>query len=183
MPISTVQILKYVQQCYVKWFWTISSLGAPEFLTPDLQIRTNDENSIQFPWKCSNKALNDDFACPNEIKTRLNCRLLVKWLRKWSKFAWTSSDVFGSLRKIVGNPRKSLGQFRKSRRSDKAKISQISISFDWKKVGGYTTGSHGQPWGTPDFKWQGGWSKDFFGFELSISGLFRVGKFWQFFFG
>ena len=30
MPISTVWILKYVQQCYVKWFWTISSLGAPE---------------------------------------------------------------------------------------------------------------------------------------------------------
>ena len=29
MPISTVQILKYVQQCYVKWFWTICSLGAP----------------------------------------------------------------------------------------------------------------------------------------------------------
>ena len=120
---------------------------------------------------------------PTKSKTRLNCRLLVKWLRKWSKFAWTSSDVFGSLRKIVGNPRKSLGQFRKSRPSDKAKISQISISFDWEKVGGYTTGSHGQPWGTPDFKWQGGWSKDFLGFELSISGLFRVGKFWQVFFG
>ena len=29
MPISTVWILKYVQQCYIKWFWTISSLGAP----------------------------------------------------------------------------------------------------------------------------------------------------------
>ena len=29
MPISTVYILKYVQQCYVEWFWTISSLGAP----------------------------------------------------------------------------------------------------------------------------------------------------------
>ena len=29
MPISTVWILKYVQQCYVEWFWTISSLGAP----------------------------------------------------------------------------------------------------------------------------------------------------------
>ena len=29
MPISTVWILKYVQKCYVKWFWTISSLGAP----------------------------------------------------------------------------------------------------------------------------------------------------------
>ena len=29
MPISTVWILKYVQQCYAKWFWTISSLGAP----------------------------------------------------------------------------------------------------------------------------------------------------------
>ena len=29
MPISTVWILKYVQQRYVKWFWTISSLGAP----------------------------------------------------------------------------------------------------------------------------------------------------------
>ena len=22
-------MLKYFQQCYVKWFWTISSLGAP----------------------------------------------------------------------------------------------------------------------------------------------------------
>ena len=33
MPISTVQILKYIQQCYVKWFCTISSLGAPEKLT------------------------------------------------------------------------------------------------------------------------------------------------------
>ena len=31
MPISTVWILKYVHQCYVKWFWTISSLGAPVF--------------------------------------------------------------------------------------------------------------------------------------------------------
>ena len=30
MPISTVWILKYVQQCYVKWFRTISSLGAPD---------------------------------------------------------------------------------------------------------------------------------------------------------
>ena len=30
MPIFTVWILKYVQQCYFKWFWTISSLGAPE---------------------------------------------------------------------------------------------------------------------------------------------------------
>ena len=29
MPISTVWMLKYVQQCYVKWFWTTSSLGAP----------------------------------------------------------------------------------------------------------------------------------------------------------
>ena len=29
MSISTDWILKYAQQCYVKWFWTISSLGAP----------------------------------------------------------------------------------------------------------------------------------------------------------
>ena len=29
MPISTIWILKYVQQCYGRWFWTISSLGAP----------------------------------------------------------------------------------------------------------------------------------------------------------
>ena len=29
MPISTVWRLNYVQQCYVKWFWTIPSLGAP----------------------------------------------------------------------------------------------------------------------------------------------------------
>ena len=32
MPTSTDWILKYVQQCYVKWFWTTSSLGAPERL-------------------------------------------------------------------------------------------------------------------------------------------------------
>ena len=32
MPISTICVLKYVQQCYVKWFWTISSLGAPDTL-------------------------------------------------------------------------------------------------------------------------------------------------------
>ena len=32
MPTSTVWILKYVQQCYVKWFWTISSLGAPDIV-------------------------------------------------------------------------------------------------------------------------------------------------------
>ena len=38
MPISTVWILNYVQQCYVKWFWTISSLGAPEKLEPDGRI-------------------------------------------------------------------------------------------------------------------------------------------------
>ena len=31
MPISTVWILNYVQQFYVKWFWTISSLGAPGY--------------------------------------------------------------------------------------------------------------------------------------------------------
>ena len=31
MAISTFWILKYVQQCYVKWFWTISSLGAPGY--------------------------------------------------------------------------------------------------------------------------------------------------------
>ena len=31
MPISTVWILNYVQQCYVKWFWTIASLGAPDW--------------------------------------------------------------------------------------------------------------------------------------------------------
>ena len=30
MPVSTVWVLKYVQQYYVKWFWNISSLGASE---------------------------------------------------------------------------------------------------------------------------------------------------------
>ena len=30
MPTCTVWILKYVQQCYVNWFWTMSSLGAPD---------------------------------------------------------------------------------------------------------------------------------------------------------
>ena len=30
MPISTVWMLKYAQQCFVKWLWTVSSLGAPE---------------------------------------------------------------------------------------------------------------------------------------------------------
>ena len=32
MPISAVWILNYVQQCSVKWFWTISSLGAPVYI-------------------------------------------------------------------------------------------------------------------------------------------------------
>ena len=36
MPISTVWILKYIQQCYVKWFWTISSLGAPDTIIQHL---------------------------------------------------------------------------------------------------------------------------------------------------
>ena len=40
MPISTVWILKYVQQCYVKWFWTISSLGAHGFLPHKKPIET-----------------------------------------------------------------------------------------------------------------------------------------------
>ena len=39
MAISTVQILKYVQQCYVKWFWTICSLGAPGDLGRPFHIR------------------------------------------------------------------------------------------------------------------------------------------------
>ena len=39
MPISTVWILKYVQQCYVKWFWTISSLGAPVFWNSWKELR------------------------------------------------------------------------------------------------------------------------------------------------
>ena len=39
--------------------------------------------------------------------------------------------------------------------------------------------SHGG--GTPDFKWQG-WSKDFFGFEFSISGFFRKENFGKLFF-
>ena len=39
MPISTVWILNYVQQCYVKWFWNISSLGAPVSWT---EVRTGD---------------------------------------------------------------------------------------------------------------------------------------------
>ena len=42
MPTSTVWILKYVQQCYVKWFWTISSLGAPEEGLEHDQITVND---------------------------------------------------------------------------------------------------------------------------------------------
>ena len=33
MPISTVYILKYVNNAKFKWFSTIFSLGAPEFLS------------------------------------------------------------------------------------------------------------------------------------------------------
>ena len=45
MPIYTVWILKYVQQYYVKWFWTISSLGAPGtpfWLKPCSQSNTSE---------------------------------------------------------------------------------------------------------------------------------------------
>ena len=48
MPISTVWILKYVQQCYVKWFWTISSLGAPDFFA---KTKINIGNFPLRHWK------------------------------------------------------------------------------------------------------------------------------------
>ena len=35
--------------------------------------------------------------------------------------------------------------------------------------------------GTRDFKWRG-WSKDFFGFESFVSGIFLGTKIWQVFF-
>ena len=43
MPKSTVWILKYVKQCYVEWFWTISSLGAPDVLQT---VFSDPENEI-----------------------------------------------------------------------------------------------------------------------------------------
>ena len=58
MPISTVWILKYIQQCYFKWFWTISSLGAPaiiffqidrlepSFTDPVFRFRCRDSVSV-----------------------------------------------------------------------------------------------------------------------------------------
>ena len=48
MPISTVWILKYVQQCYVKWFWTISSLGAPAV---SLAINQPTNKKMDAYWK------------------------------------------------------------------------------------------------------------------------------------
>ena len=51
MPISTIWILKYVQQCYVKWFWTISSLGAPE--KSDVRFHGNfkDRRGVKYSKK------------------------------------------------------------------------------------------------------------------------------------
>ena len=48
MPISTVWILKYLQQCYVKWFWTISSFGAPAQCNLYVQSERNQVNSVSF---------------------------------------------------------------------------------------------------------------------------------------
>ena len=45
MPICTVWILKYVQQYYVKWFWTVSSLGAPD-ITPCLKSPVENSEEI-----------------------------------------------------------------------------------------------------------------------------------------
>ena len=47
MPISTVWIVKYVQQCYVKWFWNISSFGAPDVLPISLLILRKTPTVLQ----------------------------------------------------------------------------------------------------------------------------------------
>ena len=72
MPISTVWILKYVQQCYVKRFWTISSLGAP------------DNGILHFHCWISRKALN---VSAQVLRSSQSCRhspveraLLSAWL-------------------------------------------------------------------------------------------------------
>ena len=54
MPISTVSIQNYVQQCYVKWFWTISSLGAPEAIfSPLKRIGLHEEIGKAWHEECS----------------------------------------------------------------------------------------------------------------------------------
>ena len=47
MPISTVEILKYVQRTYTfKWFWTIFSLGAPD----GWQVKDGHGNETGKDW-------------------------------------------------------------------------------------------------------------------------------------
>ena len=61
MPISTVWVLKYVQQCYDKWFWTISSLGAPVWYKLDVSYAILNRHfqtcyvtvALDPFWKCT----------------------------------------------------------------------------------------------------------------------------------
>ena len=60
---------------------------------------------------------------PNEIETRKSCLFFSaqRWLEHLREF----SVKFRRLRKIIGNPRKTLGRFRNSRDHGKATISRI----------------------------------------------------------
>ena len=60
MPMSTVWILNYVQQCYVKWFWTISSLGAPGLSYREVR---ETEGSREFEILCGLTK-----SCPNVLR-------------------------------------------------------------------------------------------------------------------
>ena len=68
MLISTVWILKYVQQCYVKWFWTISSLGAPVRITNTFPIKPMAKNKMG-KWERNRSRL------PSMLETVVRVRL------------------------------------------------------------------------------------------------------------
>ena len=92
----------------------------------------NNENSIQLPQKCSNKALNDDFV----TQWNQNTSSFI-WLPKWSKFFGTSSNIFGNIWKPSENHRKSsevTGTFSEI----PSMTRQKSHAFDPEKVGRYT---------------------------------------------
>ena len=87
---------------------------------------SNNENLIRFPQKNSKKAEKalNEVSLRNQLKHAkvVVFSLLLKGRREHLR---EFSVKFRRLWKIIGNPRKPLGRFRKSRDHGKAKISRI----------------------------------------------------------
>ena len=86
MPISTVWILKYVQKCYVKWFWTIYSLGAPEV---NICVQVHKRINVRSPGYMSDLlVLNSDINERNNRNSSLNLLVCPRFQRETGGGGW-----------------------------------------------------------------------------------------------